>query len=158
MAQAVPGYLFHKWPLLLLTSPTLTCLLSGFHHSKNHNTKLLSDPQVEFPCCLSILEPSVMNPLAHTYNFLLCPLFWESGDGYFGAKIKGKMQKKNNIQNYPPLTGHLRTGLKFRVGSIQELRDNSCSPSLFMNFSLDQSAPTYFLTSSPRSLWEPHID
>lgn len=49
--------------------------------------------QVEFPCCLSILEPSVMNPSAHTYNFLLCPLFWESEDGYFGARIKGKMQK-----------------------------------------------------------------
>ena len=39
--------------------------------TKNHNTKLLSDPpQVEFPCCLSILEPSVMIPSTqHTISY-----------------------------------------------------------------------------------------
>ena len=60
-------------------------------------------PQVEFSCCLSILEPCVMIPSTHTYNFLLCPFFWESVDGYFGARIEGKMQKSIAFRIIPLL-------------------------------------------------------
>lgn len=60
--------------LLLLLSPSLTWLLTCFYYSQNHNIKLSSDPQREFPCCLRVLHPGVLIPLFDSHiQFLTMP-------------------------------------------------------------------------------------
>ena len=71
-------------------------------------------------------------------QFLTVPSLLGIWEWFLWDQDRGQDAKKCSMQNYPPsLTDHLE--LDSNLELVQELRGNLCSPSWFMNFSLEQT-------------------